>query len=125
MEKKNKYHHYYKVNDETILKKTIKEKKLEVDRIMLQYKKSQIECQFFEAIPNIEKKRNVHKQKAIQFVKYIDKIISILSISAREYIVNEYIENHNNPQWWIKSYNRSTYFKVKKNAIEEFLSYVS
>ena len=53
-----------------------------------------------------------------------DKVIDLLSKEAKPFIINEYIKNYNNSSWWTKTYNRSTYYKIRKAALDEFLNYV-
>ena len=63
-------------------------------------------------------------ERLTKYVLYIDKVIDLLSKEAKPFIINEYIKNYNNSSWWTKVYNRSTYYKIRKAALDEFLNYV-
>ncbi len=117
------YRHYSYISKEN--EKSIKEKKREMERHMILYHRSLIEIQYYDALQVHNPQEKKDKEKLVQYVQYIEKILSVLSHDSREYIENEYILNLNDASWWTKKYNRSTYFKVRKNAINEFLLYVN
>ncbi len=120
---RQQYRHYFHISKES--EKSIKEKKREIEKHMIQYHKALIEIQYYDALTISNQTEKKDKEKLVQYVNYIEKILSVLSNDSKEYIENEYILNLNNASWWTKKYNRSTYFKVRKNAINEFLLYVN
>lgn len=120
MMKRKNYRHYnncfYLDN-----KIPIKLKKAKVSRYFIEYRKAKNKLEFFDVISSNEEN---DKEKLTKYVLYIDKVIDLLSKEAKPFIINEYIKNYNNSSWWTKTYNRSTYYKIRKAALDEFLNYV-
>lgn len=123
---RHEYHHYSFIKSKADTK-SIKDKTNEVKKYLIRYRKSLIEIQYYDALSlrvTDERGKLCDKEKLIQYTKYIEDILSVLSEESQEYLKNEYINSNNNSKWWMTKYNRSTFFKIKKNAIEEFLLYV-
>lgn len=51
-------------------------------------------------------------------------IIDTLSEDSKFLLVKEYIENAP-ADWWIEGYSKSTYYRLKTRAMEEFLFYLN
>lgn len=64
-----------------------------------------------------------YKQESL--INYIDEICSMLSSNSRIIIDKEYICKDDNSYWWEKYYSRSTYYRQRIKAINEFLEIYS
>ncbi|MDD3383887.1 MAG: hypothetical protein WC123_02520 [Bacilli bacterium] len=64
-----------------------------------------------------------NKQESL--INYIDEIYSMLSINSKIIIDKEYIKKDTNSYWWEKYYSRSTYYRQRIKAINEFLEIYS
>ena len=119
MKRKNYRHYNNYLNFDN--KIPIKLKKVKVSKYFIEYRKAKNKIDFFDIISSNEEN---NKEKLSKYVLYIDKVIDLLSEESKIFIINEYIKNYNNSSWWKKLYNRSTYYKVRKVALDEFLNYV-
>ena len=117
--KRKRYTHYYYVGDEELHDTPIKKLSSEVESYMIKYRKYKLRLEF-----NSFKTDDVNSQQLSQYVDYIDKIISYLRPDAKEFIISQFITCANNPLWWTDIYNRSSFFKIRKLALIEFLQYV-
>lgn len=70
-------------------------------------------------------KNEIKKMKG--FISYFNFILDNLSFDSRIIITNDYLKQENEKQtnWWMEYYSRSTYFRNKSKAINEFLQYAS
>ena len=118
--KRKRYTHYYYVGDEELHDTPIKKLKSEVESYMIKYRKYKLKLEFSDSFALDEEEYNQTKQ----FVEFIDKVITYLRPDAKDYIVNQYLSSENNPLWWSDIYSRSSFFKVRKLALIEFLQYV-
>ncbi|MEG0252587.1 MAG: hypothetical protein RR667_00690 [Muribaculaceae bacterium] len=66
----------------------------------------------------IERKENLET-----IVAFIDGILKALSKEAQQLVENDYLNpvNHN---WWDEYYSRSTYYRVRKKALDDVLFYL-
>lgn len=60
------------------------------------------------------------KQRLENYVKIIDQIHQHLSPASLSFIENEYL-NHYDSHWWIYLFSRSTYYRMKHEALDEFI----
>ena len=51
----------------------------------------------------------------------IDNVLSVLDWESSCFLKNEFFDNHRKSDWWMNYYSRSTYYRVKKKAMESFL----
>lgn len=51
-------------------------------------------------------------------------IVDTLSSESRTMIFNEFIDQ-NDKNWWLEYYSRSSYYRAKTRAMEEFLFYLN
>lgn len=65
---------------------------------------------------------NVNSKTMECFIKYIKTIIDQLRSEEKEIIINEFISPKEN--WWIRKYRRSTFFRYRLEAVNNFLNYV-
>ncbi len=117
-----KSQHYISATNNS--KHSIKYLQNKVMEYFIKYNRCQIEIQYYDSIIKNCSKNITSKDDLIQYVNYIDEIINHLSEDAQEIFKNEFVVSNNN-SWWERKYNRSKYFKVKKNALSEFLLYAS
>ncbi len=70
-------------------------------------------------------KSEIKKMKG--FISYFNFILDNLSFDSRIIITNDYLKQESERQanWWMEYYSRSTYFRNKNKAINEFLQYAS
>lgn len=122
--KRNKYAHYNQTCNKEQLEVTGKQIRNIVEKYIMDYKKSKIQIECYEAISLLNENFQIDKEKLIMYVKYIDMVINSITIQSKEIIENEYLRNDINEDWWREKYTRSTYFKVRQHAYVEFLSYV-
>ena len=115
---KNKYLYNNHVNNTKI---SANEKSKKVRLIMIEYKKAKIERQYSSLFSENKKYR---KEQQEHYINYIDEIINSLSKESKEFIIKEYIESNNDSKWRMNVYRRSTYYKVRESALNEFLLYV-
>ena len=120
--KRQKYHHYNNLHDEN--QSSIKLKKAKVARYLIDYKKAKNKLIYYDAISNDENNLEMEKLKLEKYIEYIDNVLEMLCKDSKVFIINEYIKNFNNKTWWKSSLNRSTYFKIRRSALDEFLMYV-
>ena len=119
--KRQKYHHYNNLHDEN--QSSIKLKKAKVARYLIDYKKAKNKLIYYDAISNDENNLEMEKLKLEKYIEYIDNVLEMLCKDSKVFIINEYIKNYNNKTWWKSSLNRSTYFKIRRSALDEFLMY--
>lgn len=57
------------------------------------------------------------------YVSFINSVFENMTAEFKEIIYNDYftVENKN---WWAKKYSKSTLYRLKKQALKEFLIYV-
>ena len=67
--------------------------------------------------------KEIEKSNCQAFVKYIDDILHTVSLTTKQYIENEFINNLDE-QWCLKEHSRSYYYRIRNIAITEFFQYV-
>lgn len=51
----------------------------------------------------------------------IDNVLDILDWESASFLKNEFFDSRHKTNWWMNYYSRSTYYRVKKKAMESFL----
>ncbi|MDI4567716.1 MAG: hypothetical protein E7Y34_01370 [Mycoplasma sp.] len=59
-----------------------------------------------------------------QPISYFEKMLKIMDVNHRLIIQNDFIEQSKNSSWYENYWSKSTYYKLKHEAIEEFLSFI-
>lgn len=119
--KKKKYNHYVKIDEFENSKDSLVRLKALVTIYMIRYKKALINLEHYKATILTEDEL----EESRLYVEYINTVLNNISAFSKEFILNEFVKYQNNPKWWESSYNRSTFFKMRKAAFREFLIYVS
>lgn len=57
-----------------------------------------------------------------KFKKRVDLTVAVLKPITKLFIKNSYIDNSDDC-WWCNIYSRSTYYRYRREAVEEFLYY--
>lgn len=66
---------------------------------------------------------NALSQVTIEPINKLKKILSMLTETSANIIQHEFLENLTCKEWIDKYFSRATYYKRRKEAIEEFLFY--
>lgn len=61
--------------------------------------------------------------KMMSFVSFVDTALNSLGKKENEFIRKEFFEESEYTFWWLSNYSRSTYYRVKKRAMEHFLDF--
>ncbi len=69
----------------------------------------------------IKRSRDVTSSEAL-YINYVNFIYSLLTKNEKEIIYNDYIRTDVNTFWYLSKYSRSTYYRNKNKAINNFLS---
>ncbi len=117
-----KNYNYYEISnvDKTI---SFRKKKAKIAQIITKYKKSIIQISYYNSLHRLNEKQEVEKSNCQAFIKYIDDILNTVSLTTKEYIENEFINNLDE-QWCLKEHSRSYYYRIRNIAIAEFFQYV-
>lgn len=70
-----------------------------------------------------EIKRDIDLQYCANYVAFIDSVFENMSKECKEIIFNDYFSASKN-NWWVNKYSKSTLYRLKKQALKEFLIYV-
>ncbi len=72
-----------------------------------------------------QKKESLIKkdEEAKRFVELIDIVLSQMPREEREILINEFISNREG-LWWDEFYSKSTYYRIKNLALNDFLSLI-
>lgn len=60
----------------------------------------------------------------VEFVEYIDQLVSLLPVEYERIIRNDYL-NKRNVKWWQEYFKKSTYYRRKRKAVRAFVDCVS
>jgi hypothetical protein len=101
-----------------------------VDEIFMQYLKAKKNIDLIqggykyllETDKTIDENSYINNQKSI--IENVDKIYEILSLNAKKIIENDFA-NKINEFWWTQYYSRSTYYRHRNMAVNEFLYFYS
>lgn len=124
MERK-KYSHNYIAKCNDLNKKGSLENKKIVELHLIKYKKCKVQLEHFDVMHLVNKKIASKKEDLINYIQYIDAILKNLTEVSQQIIINEYLNEEKNENWWNGIYSRSTFFKLKQMAYSEFVIYVS
>ena len=69
----------------------------------------------------IKKSQDVTSTEGL-YINYVNYIYSLLTKNDKEIIYNDYIRTDVNTFWYLSKYSRSTYYRNKNKAINNFLS---
>ncbi|MCD7808219.1 MAG: hypothetical protein LUH02_02670 [Erysipelotrichaceae bacterium] len=61
------------------------------------------------------------KQRLEAYVLVVEQIHSCLSESTLDFVNHQYL-NFYDPHWWEDKYSRSSYYRVKNNALDEYIA---
>lgn len=56
------------------------------------------------------------------FINRVNIVLTFLDSEEKKFILNEYMYSQGS-NWYIDIYSRSTYYRIKRNAIERFLNF--
>jgi len=109
--------------DTIISKKTNKQKEIIIKKIGISYQK----IKFYEnnSIMICENDSESEKEKLDYYYKLKDKtdyILIQMDNQLSQVIYNEYLTKKQD-SWWIYYYSRSTYYRMKRKAIESFFEW--
>lgn len=51
----------------------------------------------------------------------IDLVLERLDLETSDFIRREFFNGHYRKNWWMNYYSRSTYYRIKKKSMEDFL----
>lgn len=54
----------------------------------------------------------------------IDRILEKLDFDSANFIKNEFLSNSYKSDWWMNYFSRSTYYRIKNKAMDNFLGYL-
>ena len=112
------------------------EKKLEV--YVTKYKKSlsvcmknenfnSVEYMFYDSKFNVsgyfEELNNVNTPKEKKYILRVNFALSCMDVRSAKLLWKEYFFNIEK-FWWMRLYTRSTFYRLRKKAIDEFLCYM-
>lgn len=72
----------------------------------------------------IDLKKEINYSYLKNYVTYIDNILSMLD-SEQQYIIKKEFFGIKTKNWWISDYSRSTFYRLKRKAVTQFLMYAS
>ena len=97
-------------------------KKIKIKLLALNYKKAKMKVSFYNSLHKMNENQENEGNDCQAFINYFDQILNSVSELAKTCIENEYINN--NLLWYEKDYARATYYKIRRDAINEFFLYV-
>lgn len=118
-----KKHNSLLTSDE-IFKRSMKDKRVEVERYLLEYKKKKIQLKCYDSLPALSQKKICEKNEIIAFISFIDTVLNSLSDESKEFFKMEYFTSEINISWWEGKYSKGGYMNIRNMAYSEFLMYV-
>lgn len=110
---------------ENLILKNLKKKDLIVKKIGMDYKKikflegnSLMICEDEETYLKDKKDMNYYNDLKSK----IDYILLQMEECLSNFIYHEYL-SHRSENWWVYKYSRSSYYRIKHKAIDEFLGW--
>ena len=109
----------------------LKDKSNYVDSLALEYNKALVAIENESGAKYLESLRedvalyriSDEKLKRYKnFKKLIDSILDKMDRNDKFILVNDYFYKTNS-QWWIETYSRSSYYRMKRKALDSFLKY--
>ncbi len=121
----------------------LREKDKIVKEIIEQYKRAQLNILFLDQHYNYYPQTNLFKirdtsipynigessmlaqiqkkQKLEAYVLVVEQIHSCLSKDTLDFIKHQYL-NYYDPHWWENKYSRSSYYRIKNMALDEYIT---
>ncbi len=62
------------------------------------------------------------KETQLGIITYFEAILEQLSPCNREVIIKDFVERERG--WWEDTYSKSTYYRLRRSAIDEFLDFI-
>lgn len=98
-----------------------KVKKTKIKLLALNYKKAKMKVLFYNSLHKMDESQENERNDCQAFINYFNQILNSVSELAKTCIENEYINN--NPLWYEKKYTKAVYYRIRKDAINEFFIY--
>jgi len=109
----------------------LKEKSNYVDGLALEYNKALVAIEnekgakYLESIREDVAPYKISEEKLQRYKNYkrlIDSILDKMDRNDRTILINDYFYRKNS-QWWVEIYSRSSYYRMKRKALDSFLSF--
>lgn len=71
----------------------------------------------------VELKKDIDLDYCEGYVAFINNIFDNMTEECKEILYNEYF-TISKPNWWLSKYSKSTLYRLKRQALREFLIYV-
>lgn len=97
---------------------TYQEEKAIMKYLMDLYCKAKIIAEMYER-EGSDKKNLAKYNHQVDFVELMDRVINSCSLPSRFIILHSYVQREGN-DWYTPYYAKSTFYRLKKNAIHEF-----
>ena len=98
----------------------MKYNKQKIEELMLVYKNALI----LKIINPRKKIKSLYFKKRLlpqEIIILFDKVFNFIGDKKKNILINEFV--YKQPKWWKKEHKRSSFFKIKKDAIFEFNKY--
>jgi hypothetical protein len=93
----------------------------QVHNIAIRYRQAKVQMMMF--LPSTDANQQRMHAVNVKFVETFQYILNSMIPENRQIIVNDYLERKHH-HWWFDLYARSTYYRLKNKALQEFLSYL-
>lgn len=97
---------------------SLKELEVKIKQIAWQYKNAKVQLKLRGNNP---RKNSSLDAECLNFSQAVEMVLSMMDPRFSQLIVNEYFEIR--PDWWFDLYARSTFYRIKHQALVEFISY--
>lgn len=71
----------------------------------------------------VDIKKEISMNYCENYINYIDNILNSMECEDKRILQNEFFSKSNST-WWYGIYSKSTFYRVKKRAVRQFLTYV-
>ncbi len=85
-----------------------------------EYQRSKQRMAIMEYAENGKRNSKQYKDDAA-YVYAIDRVLNDCQRSTRNIIMHEYLTSEDDTNWYLDYYSRTTYYRMKKKAVEEFV----
>ena len=93
----------------------------EVAQLAWRYKKAQVQVLMYQPTMDMQEKQLHHDN--VKFIEAFQYMLNHMAEECRQIILNDFI-NHQDHQWWLHFYARSTYYRIKGRALKELLKFL-
>lgn len=121
---KQRRKHNSLIASEFLLEKTMKEKRIEVEKYLLKYKKNKIQLKCYDSLLMLSQKKKAEKEEIESYILFVDTILKSLTEESNEFFQKEYFTDNYDLSWWENKYSKNVFFKIRNRAYSEFLMYV-